>query len=338
MESKNLTIQDVAKRANVSVATVSRVINNSSLVREATRSKVLEVIETLGYSPNFLGRDLRRDQTMRILLLTPSLIWPIMLDLFRGIDDAAQRHGYSVIAAPTTNSKKKEQELIAMLKNRFVDGLIVIGSTLSPQELDDLGKQYSLVQCSEWKETKYTSIVSIDDKKAGYDAISYLIKSGHKRIAMIGSKNSGSALLRLQGYQEAIAKAGLKFDESLVKFGDFTYEDGLCLTKDLLKLEDKPTAIFCINDVVAVGCVNALKKNGIRVPDEVAVVGFDDTKEALMSIPEITTIAQPKYELGYRTFELLINQMNQEGSNYQNITLEHNLILRGSTVNIDIKE
>ncbi|MBS4219072.1 LacI family DNA-binding transcriptional regulator [Bacillus sp. FJAT-49711] len=337
MENKSITIQDVAREAGVSVATVSRVLNNSPLVKKNTTSKVQKAIDQLGYQPNFLGRDLRRAETMRVLLLTQDIGAPITGELAKGMDEAAKKHGYYLMVCPTDNSREREEEFLQLLKNKFVDGLIVIGSTLTAEELDRLGQKYSIVQCAEWIQTDHICSVSVNDEKAALDAVNHLIKLGHKRIAMISSnfpRMTSSKVLRESGYRKALQNASIPFDDGLLKYGDGTYEGSFHLTNELLQLDAPPTAIFCYNDVMAIASINAIKEAGYDVPSDIAVVGFDDTKEALMSIPQITTIYQPKFELGYRTMELLIHNMTNNKAPLKNITIDHKLIVRGSSSKI----
>ncbi|MBO0993131.1 LacI family DNA-binding transcriptional regulator [Bacillus sp. SD088] len=334
MEKKSFTIQDVARVAGVSVATVSRVLNNSPLVKKNTTIKVEEAIKKLGYQPNYLGRDLRRAETRRVLFFTHSLGTPITGELVKGMDDAAKQHGYYLMVCPIDNSREREEELLQLLKNKIVDGLIVISSTLQSDELDELGEKYPIVQVGEWIETQHICSVSVDDEKAAIDAVNHLIGLGHKRIAMINShvpKMTSSKILRERGYIKALQSANIPFDEALLKHGEETYEKSFQLTTELLKIESPPTAIFCYNDVLAIGCVNAIKASGYKIPDDIAVIGFDNTKEAIMSTPTITTIHQPKYELGYKTMELLIHNMKNEQNKGKHITIEHKLIIRDSS-------
>lgn len=330
MKKETVTIQDVAKAAGVSVATISRVLNQSPLVKEKTRVKVEETIKKMNYEPNYLGRELRRAETMRILMLTPSLKFPMLSRIYQGIEDTARQHGYNVIICSTSNARSKEEELLQLLKTRIVDGVIMCSTTLSAAELNELGNSYSIVQCSEWKQASNTCLVGIDNEKAAFELVHYLIGAGHKRIAMISSHNQNSSKLREKGYKRALEAAGLPFDTSLLKRGDYTYENAEELTLELLQQDNQPTAIFCINDIVAIGCINAAKKLGKRVPEDIAVTGFDDTKESIMAVPQITTIRQPQYELGSVSMEMLIRRINGEAKRGENVMLDHELIKRHS--------
>lgn len=333
MQQNAMTIQEVARLAGVSVATVSRVLNDSPLVKEKTRAKVMDVIRKFDYQPNLLGRDLRRAETMKVLVLTPTLDRPIVADIVRGIEDRGKEDGYYVLVCPTSNNEDRERELLRMLQNRLADGVIVTCSTLSKEELSALGQKHSIVQCLEITESSYTCSVSIDDEQAAFDAVSHFVERGHRRIAAIGGSASiQSTRLREQGYRRALGQYALPFREEWVKYGDYEHDLAESLTNELTGLPEPPTAIFCMSDSMGVGCVNAIRRAGLRVPEDVAVIGFDNTREATMSLPELTTIHQPKYDLGRTAMELLIRNMTSADKSYEHAILPHELIVRASTV------
>lgn len=333
MKRKSMTIQEVAQLAGVSVATVSRVLNESSMVKEETRDKVLSVIHKFNYQPNLLGRDLRRSETMKVLVLTPALEQSIFADIVKGIEDRGKEDGYYVLVCPTSNHANRERELFQMLQHRLADGVIVIRSTLSKEELSGLGQKHSIVQCLEITDASYTCGVSIDDEQAAFDAVSRLIELGHRRIALIGGPTlNNSTRLREQGYRRALNQSDIPFRQEWVKYGDYDHHDGEVLTNELLELQHVPSSIFCMSDSMAIGCVNAISKAGYKVPEDVAVIGFDNTREATMSLPALTTIHQPKYDLGYTAMNLLIHNMTSTEKKYEHVTLTHQLIERASTV------
>lgn len=329
-------IQFVAKSAGVSVATVSRVLNNSPLVKETTRRKVMEIIKELDYEPNSLGRELRRAETRRIMVLSPSLVFPIMADVYQGIQDTAKKHNYNVIVCATEDKHDKEEELLQMLKTKVVDGVIVVASTLSAEELEQLGKDYSIVQCSEYEPVRTSSCVAIDNEQAAFDAVTHLLSLGHRDIALIkGGSSKSSSHAREQGYRRALESAEIAVNLDFIKASDYGYRNGYDIARELLEGSGPPTAIFCASDGIAIGCVNAATELGKSIPEEFAVVGFDDTVEALMSRPPITTIRQPKYELGCSAMEALLQSLSgkrDESNESKVILLNHELIVRGSTV------
>jgi len=325
-------IQFVAKTAGVSVATVSRVLNNSPLVKESTRKKVLETIKELEYEPNSLGRELRRAETRRIMVLTTSLVFPIMSDLYQGIQDTARKHGYNVIVCATEDKRDKEEELLLMLKTKVVDGVIFVVSTLSAEELDQLGKDYGIVQCSEYEPVKHSCCVSIDNEQAAYDAVAHLLSLGHRDIALIkGSSARSSSQAREKGYRKALEAAGVSVNPDFIRETDYGYESGYAAAIEMLAGSNSPTAMFCSSDATALGCVHAAAELGKSVPDDIAVIGFDDTIESLMSRPQLTTVRQPKYELGCAAMEALARSLKGEEQSGV-VMLKHELIVRGSTV------
>lgn len=329
---KSMTIQEVARLAGVSVATVSRVLNGSPLVKAKTREKVLAIVEKFDYQPNLLGRDLRRSETMKVLVLTSSLDHSFFGDIVTGMEARAQEDGYYVLICPTSNNVEREKELFQILKNRLADGVIVISSTLTEEELSALGQKYSIVQCCEIKEASHTCSVSIDDEQAAYDAVRHFIEAGYRKIALIGGPTAiKSTSLREQGYRRALQQYDIPYREEWLKYSNGNHEDGARLAGVLLGLSDPPSAILCMSDSIAIGCVNAIQRNGFTIPDDVAVIGFDNTREATMASPALTTVHQPKYDLGYVAMNLLIHNMTSADKRYEKVTLAHELIEREST-------
>lgn len=325
-------IQFVAKTAGVSVATVSRVLNNSPLVKEATRKKVMETIKSLNYEPNSLGRELRRAETRRIMVLTRSLVFPIMADVYKGIQDIAQKNGYQVLVCASEDNHDKEVELLQMLKKKIVDGVIFVASTLSAEELSQLAKDYSIVQCSEYEQVQNACSVSVDNEQAAYDATSHLLSLGHRKIAMIkGIGAYSSSTAREHGYRRALKSAGIAIHSDWIREIDYEYQSGYDLAVEWLQAKECPTAIFCSSDATALGCVNGAISLGKSIPADIAVVGFDDTVESLMSRPPITTVRQPKYELGRSAMEVLLKSLQGQTIEEKMILLPHEIVIREST-------
>lgn len=333
MSKRPPTIRDVASHAGVSVATVSRVLNRSALVKDSTRQVVESAIETLEYSPSWLARDLRQERTGRALVLLPSLHSPVMADVFRGVDEVARAAGYYPLISPTARDQHRENELVALVSNRIVDGVIFFGTTLSSSRLDDLAQRHCVVQCAEWREGSSAAHVSIDDYRAAIDLTDHLIELGHTSIAMISDRDEFSGRLRENGFRTAMRTAGLPVDETLVVDGDYEFATGRRIAEELFLNADRPTAIVCISDVVAAGVITEVRRIGLRVPQDVAIASFDDSREALMTTPPITTIRQPFVEIGRVSMCVLLDQINQkDGAKGQTISLPHELIVRGSTV------
>jgi LacI family transcriptional regulator, repressor for deo operon, udp, cdd, tsx, nupC, and nupG len=327
-----VTIQDVAKASGVSVATVSRVLNDSPSVNPETRDKVQEVIDKLNYRPNLLGRNLRRSETKMALVLLPSISNPFYSKIVRGIEDVAHRNGYNIMLCNTNGDKQREKVYMDLLRNRLADGVILMASELNKDELSTIGIQFPVVQCCEYKEGAKVSHVSIDNKNAAYRVIKHLISLGHKRIGMISASNkSVSTYLREEGYERALAENGIEPDKSLVRYGDYSFKSGVVATKGLLDMKERPTAIFAISDMMAIGAIKEIKAHGLKVPEDIAVAGFDNISIASMYDPTLTTVSQHQYDLGCTVMEVLLRQIRGELKEPQDVLLEHELIIREST-------
>ena len=327
------TIHDVARAADVSVATVSRVLNNSPAVTEKTRKMVIDVISELKYQPNLLGRNLRRMETRMVLVLLPSISNPFYSQIVKGIEDVGHENGYNIMLCNTDSNKQREKVYLELLKNKLLDGVIFMAPELDKDALSEIGKSFPVVQCCEYKEGTGVSHVSIDNTSASLKATNHLIAMGHRRIAMLSCENNFvSTACRESGYKKALENAGIEFDASLIKYGDYGFKSGLELTKQLLSIEKKPTAIFAVSDMMAIGGAKAVRENGLKIPEDMAIMGFDDIDFASMVDPMLTTISQPKYDLGCTAMVLLLKQVNGELKEPQNIFLEHELIIRESTL------
>jgi len=326
------TVQDVAKTAGVSVGTVSRVLNQSPAVSESSKEKVNAAIRELNYRPLASARDLRRDRTMRILALAKNLNSPIISEAFRGVGDAAASSGYVSLIAPTAGDLVREDQLVDMLRNGSVDGLILFSPTMPDEDVNDLAEQLSVIQVCEIADSEAAFGVSIDDRQAAVDITRHLIASGGRRLAMIGNRAARSGRLREEGFRWAAAEAGLPVDWMLFAEGDFDFHAGRSLSRKLLTMDPLPDAVFCGSDTVAAGCVREITDAGLRVPEDIAVAGFDDSIQAEMCVPELTTIRQPAYDMGRLAFEELLARMTDPGEHRRGRTfLPHELVVRDST-------
>lgn len=328
------TVQDVAKAAGVSVGTVSRVLNGSPAVSAVSREKVAGAIRQLNYRPLASARDLRRSRTMRILALSKNLDSPVISEAFRGVGDAAALSGYVSLIAPTSGSLEREQQLVDMLRNGSVDGLIMFSPTMADADVEALATQLSVVQLCEIVDSEAAFGVSIDDRKAAFDITRHLISTGARRLAMISNRAARSGRLREQGFHEALSEAGLVADKCLFVDGNFDFHAGRRLTRELLAMDHLPDAVFCGSDTVAAGCVREITDAGLRVPDDLAVAGFDDSIQAEMCVPGLTTIRQPAYDMGRTAFDALLERMTEPGAHRRGrIFLPHELVVRDSTKN-----
>lgn len=327
------TISDVAKAAGVSVATVSRVINGIANVSPETTAKVTKAIQELDYRPNLLGRNLRRTKSERILVLLPNISNPFYSEIVKGIEDVANRNGYNIMLCNTDSDIKREKKYIKMLKTRLADGAILMASEISCEELTELAKEVSMVQCCEYKEGIPVSHVSIDNEKAAYKATKHLISLGHRKIAFIGANNQFlSSNLREKGYLRALSDEGIEPNPDYLCYGDYSYKSGLRNMKKLLNLQERPTAVFCVSDVMAIGAIRLAMEENLKIPEDLAVCGFDNIHFSWMFTPSVTTIAQPMYDLGCTAMDALIRIIEGKSSEVIHYFLEYELIIRESTV------
>lgn len=328
----NITIKDVAKAANVSVATVSRVLNNKNNVSEEAVRAVNRAVEELGYSPNFLGRDLRKSETKRILAIIGSTEQTFYSDVLRGMQDAAYVEGYDVLIATTRNNADHEMHLLGMLFSRAVDGAVLLAPKLDSKTISDLSKRYQLAICLERIDVSDMLCVTIDNERAGFDATTYLIGKGRRRIGLITTRErSQSSVDRENGYKRALKAAGLPYDEELVYYGDYDADTGTRGCEELMSLADKPDAIFSISDTISIGAMTYAVQHGITIGKDLLFFGFDNIAYSHMFIPKLSTVDQPCYLQGKTVVEKLIANMKSDVPDKSTYMLPHSLILREST-------
>src|SRR5262245_56869050 len=303
-------ISEVARHAGVSTATVSRVLSQPSVVAPATRRRVLQAVERLGYEPNATAKNLRTLRTGKLLVTVPDLSNPFFSLILQGIEDAAMREGYSVLVGDTQHDEAREERYALMLKRKEADGLIFLGHRL-PKEAGALIRQAApqcapIVNGCEFSPTLGIPSVHIDNARAAHEAMDHLYGLGHRRIGIVtGPLVSPLSLDRLQG-ATARAKEEKAEREFVIIHGDFSIESGLAAGERLLTRPARPTAIFCFNDEMAMGVVEAARRLGIAVPAQLSVVGFDDIRFAQHMAPPLTTIAQPMRQIGEGTVRLLL--------------------------------
>lgn len=328
----NITIKDVAKAANVSVATVSRVLNKKTNVSEEAVQAVNRAVEELGYSPNFLGRDLRKSETKRILAVIASTEQSFYSEVLRGMQDAAYAEGYDVLIATTRDDPEHEMHLLGMLFSKAVDGAVLLAPKLDTATVSGLAKKYHLALCLERMEGCDILCVTIDNERAGFDATSYLIGKGCKRVGLITTHiRSQSSIDRERGYRRALENAGLPVDEDLIYYGDYGVDTGTKGCEHLMKLPRKPDAIFSISDTIAIGAMTYAIKNDIKVGEDVLFFGFDNIAYSHMFIPRLSTVEQPCYLQGKTVVEKLIGNIKTDAPDTSTYMLPHSLILRDST-------
>jgi LacI family transcriptional regulator len=322
-----LTIKDLAKKAGVSYATVSRALNNHPEVNEETRRKIVKLAGDCGYRPNAIAQGLVKKETKTIGLLIPDITNPFYPEIARGVEDAANETGYTVFLCNTNWSVERELNYLTVLKQKQVDGIIIAPIHDFKDHFDLWVK--SAVFISRVNFPKYTSIL-IDNIRGSQMAVEYLINKGHCHIAFIGGqKHIWDNQDRLQGYQQAMAMHNLAINPVYIQNGDFKRESGHVMMKKLLACEAPPSAVFAANDLLALGAIQAINEQGLAIPKDIAVVGFDDIEFASLPEIQLTTVAQPKYDMGKLALLTLIDQI-KGGDDILNkkILLEPELVIR----------
>ncbi len=325
----NPTIKDVARQAGVSVATVSRILNNQPGYAPATKERVLEVVQEIGYTPNALARGLVKKSTRLIGILLPRLTSYFMSELLNGIMNAAHQMGYSTIIYPTGEYGKDTLEYLKALDERQVSGIIFTCEYVKDEYFDILSRTHiPVVLVSTSSERHQIPSVRIRDKQAAYRATRYLIEHGHRHIGLIcGMQDDPIASIpRFEGYRQALQEADMAFLPQYVTYGDFRYQSGRVCLELLLHQAQDMTAVFAISDEMAVGALSYAYQQGIRVPDELSIMGYDDTLLAEMAIPPLTCVHQPIYEMGERAVTLLLDQRNGKES----VMLPYSIVERES--------
>ncbi len=333
----NVTIYDVAREANVSMATVSRVVNNNPNVKPQTRKKVFEAIEKLSYRPNAVARGLASKKTTTVGVVIPDISDSIFAEVARGIEDIANMYHYNIILCNADKKKEKEIRVINTLFEKQVDGMLFMGGNVTEDHLLAFRtSNVPVVLCGTKDADNKIPSVDIDHQKAAYDAVKLLISNGHQYIAMISGSlhdpNNGYA--RLKGYQQALETNHLSFNEAYVRYGNYRYESGMEAMQYFLTLNPRPTAVFSATDEMAIGAIHFIQDHNLRVPQDISVVSLDNIRMASMVRPLLTTVAQPMYDIGAVSMRLLTKLMNKESVTQLQVILPHELIKRDSVTSL----
>lgn len=324
-------MKDVAKLAGVSTATVSRVLAGKENINEETRQKVLQAIEQLSYKPNRLARNLRKLESKTIVAVVPDITNMFFFDIIRGIESVAHQNGYHVLLGNTANDINREIDYIELIKEKLADGVILLTARIPVQQIVEIVEELPVVLACEYIDGADVPMVTIDNISSARKAVNHLVSLGHRRIGFIsGPLQVILSRDRLKGYHQGLHQHNLPIEESLIQEGDFTLESGYRMASRLLALTHPPTAIFAANDEMAIGAIQAIREKGYRVPDDIAVVGFDDIRLATLFDPPLTTVSQPKLEIGSKAAEVLIRILNNEPLERRQIVLEDHLIIRES--------
>lgn len=328
------TLADIARRANVSVATVSRALNGSGYVRPELRERILAIARELNYVPNRMALGLLTKRSQLALLLVPDVTNPFFAAVVRGVEDALAAQGFQLVVGNTDDNPYKERNYLRRALGHAVDGVIaIVASSAASDSAHWRQLGVPLVLVDRACEGVEADVVSSNNESGAYQATRHLLALGHQRVASItGPLRLQTARDRLAGFQRAVREYRVPADQVAVVEGDFREEGGYRAMRELLRRQPPPTAVFAANDVMALGALAALEEAGLRVPEDVAVAGYDDIPYALRVRPKLTTVAQPKYEMGAAAAELLLQRLTDPERPVQRVLLEPRLVVRESTV------
>lgn len=327
------TIKDVALRAKVSIATVSRIVNNLSGYSEETRERVLDSIKEMGYRPNAIARSLVNKKTNTIGVLLPSVSSKFAAELLRGIENRAHSLEHSVIVCNTRNDGTRTMEYLQVLAEKQVEGIIFASEWLKDIYAENIIAMHAQVVLVSTISYKYQiPYVKVDDKQAAYRATQYLIEKGHRKIGLISGrmKDRIAGLPRIEGYRQALTDHDIPIVGQRIAYGDFLYASGYRSMEDLFEKAPDITAVFATSDEMALGALSCAYRRGVRVPVDLSIVGYDDTQDAVMAIPPLTTVHQPIYEMGERAAQILLERSGVQES----IIMPHYIVERESVKEI----
>lgn len=312
------TIKDIAREAGVSIATVSFVMNNKDKnISEATKKRVKDVMKKYNYIPNAMAGSLVTRRTGIIGLILPDITNPFFPGIARGAEDRANEEGYSIIFCNTDDKIEVEEKYIESLTSKMVDGIIIAHSSNSDMMSEILERcQIPIILIDrDFDSRNVLGKVLVNNRDGAFKAVTHMIEKGYRNIAYLsGSLKTQTAMDRLNGYKEALVHGNIVPSDDLIKFGEYRVEWGKQGIQELLKEKKDFDGVFCGNDLIAIGAMKELLRNGYKVPGDVGVMGFDDIYIAQMVEPELTTVRQPNYEMGYQSVDLLINHLKERQS------------------------
>lgn len=325
-----MSIQKIARLAGVSVATVSRVLNNSDTVKDANREKVLQAIKASNYQPNLLARQLRTARSSMILVMVSDISNPFCAEVVKGIEEEAEKNGYRILLCNSGSDIERSRSSLQLLSGKMVDGIITMDAFSKLPELSQLIADTPWVQCAEYADAGEISCVGINDSEASQQVVGYLADKGRRRIALINHDLSYKyARLRQQGYLLQLADRNLVW-QGISYASELSFGAGKQAMMTLLAADEIPDAVFAVSDTLAAGAVAAVQASGYSVPGDIAVAGFDGTELAEMISPPLTTLAQPSRDIGRESFRLIQQKIDQPDSAAQRVILQGHLIKRAS--------
>lgn len=326
------TIKDVAREAGVSVATVSRVLNGSCNVSEDSASRVNDAIKKLNYSPNFLGRNLRKRETNVILCIMPTSEHSLYSKIVAGMQKYASGLGYDIVTAVSDGVSTVEARQMNMLFNRTVDGVVLLGTMFDAQSLNSLAEKYDIALCCEGVTGANVLTVAVDDEKAAIDAVTALIEKGHRDIGFIGTNSAAiSSTARENGYRLALEKAGIPYREELVYKDSYEPHCGAEAMEHFCELDNKPTAVFAVSDLLAIAAIRKAYDMGLNIGKDISIMGFDNITICEMILPTVSTVEQPCEKMGELVIAKLLENIHSDVKDNNYYTVEHRVVLRQST-------
>ena len=337
MTKERVTISDIARKLNLHHSTVSMAVNNHPDVSPTTREKVLALVKELDYNPNYVARNFKSRKSTTIGVIVPTITNNFFAHAISGIESVVYKAGYYVMLCQSNESYEKELLTVnALISNRVSGSIACPSQTTKTYEhfKKFLRQRIPLVFYDRECQGIETSKVVVDDYEGAFNAVEYLINSGYKRIAhLAGPTYISNSFNRYKGYLAALKKYHIPVDEKLIIYGSFIEKHGTEGFKKFQQLEELPEAIFAVNDTVAIGAFREIKKNGLKIPDDIALVGFSDDPIDTLVDPPLTTVSQPAYKIGKTAAELLIEQIECENNQFEprHIVLKTKLIVRNST-------
>jgi DNA-binding LacI/PurR family transcriptional regulator len=316
------TIKDIAKRAGVSIATVSRSLNEDEKVKEETKNLVLSIAEELDYKPNLLARSFVTKKSNIIGLVMPDIFGEFFMELIRGVDDVCFSKGYYTMVTSSHSKRSTVESIIDYMSKGIVGGIILMTPSINDEIKKTLkNTQLPLIIINSKSELEQYDSISLDNYKGAYDLVNFLIKTKkYKKIAHIsGPKENNDSINREKGYLDALKDNGIEINKSWILRGDFTTEQGKICSESLLKMKNRPQAIFASNDMTAIGCYQIARNMGMKIPDDIAIAGFDDIFVSQFLSPRMTTVKVPIFDLGKKAAELLVKKIETEKVNSKKI-------------------
>jgi len=329
-----VSIKEIAKQAGVSTATVSRVLNGSDKVHLKTVERVLKVVDKMDYRPNHVARRMRVKPTDSLVfgLIITDMGNPFFSNVAKGVEEVAYKNKFVIMICNTNEDSEKEKLFLNSMLSEKVSGVIIVPTADNNSFFKKVvNNNFPLVTIDRKIKDLSVDTVSIDNKEGGYLATSHLIDSGHKRIGIVkGIKGLNNSEDRFNGYKKALEEAGIPISDELITYGDFVEPGGRKAMEKLLSLNQPPSAVFSTNNLMTLGCIKEIYSRRISIPDDIALVGFDDSTWAEALIPPLTTIRQPGYEIGVNAAELLINRLHNPDASFKNVVLNPQIVVRES--------